>query len=336
MLPFFTFTFETSSCSPGPRSKTTLKVTGVDLLRGQHDPLTHKWPPGEYGDGQVVDAVPLGKNPAAIVIALALIGLLVTLVRNPIRGRLSVVVAVALVWALLVLAIRVGHPNISVSLEAGFWLALLFGLAAATACAVLLYATNSWSRVDLRPAGFWRRLAAWLLDAIGIGILSVPVAVLTTSAGGTTNGVFVEVIVIAIVYRVAFEVLTGSSPGGHLMGTRVLRADGTRIGIGHAIVRTVADPVCLVATLGAGDVLCGLTSGRRALHDGKPDDPGVLGRREAVSQQEVARRRRSRLPSRARRNDRRPRPSRRRGLRRTRRADLPARRRGRGRQLPGQ
>ena len=144
---------------------------------------------------------------------------------------------------------------------------MLFGLAAATACAVLLYATNSWSRVDLRPAGFWRRLAAWLLDAIGIGILSVPVAVLTTSAGGTTNGVFVEVIVIAIVYRVAFEVLTGSSPGGHLMGTRVLRADGTRIGIGHAIVRTVADPVCLVATLGAGDVLCGLTSGRRALHD---------------------------------------------------------------------
>jgi uncharacterized RDD family membrane protein YckC len=93
------------------------------------------------------------------------------------------------------------------------------------------------------------------------------VAVLTTSAGGTVTGVFVEVIVIAIVYRVAFEVLTGSSPGGHLMGTRVLRADGTRIGIGHAIVRTVADPVCLVATLGAGDALCGLTPGRRALHD---------------------------------------------------------------------
>ena len=267
VLPFFTFTFETSSCSPGPQSKATLKVTGVDLLRGQHDPLAHSGPPDEFGDGQVLDAVPLGKDPAAVVIALALVGLLVTLIRNPIRGRLSVVVAVALVWALLVLAIDVGHPAIKVSLEAGFWLALAFGLAAATACAVLLYATNGWSGVDLRPAGFWRRLAAWLLDAIGIGILSVPVAVLTTSAGGTVNAVFVEVILIAIVYRVAFEVLTGSSPGGHLMGTRVLRADGTRIGVGHAIVRTVADPVCLVATLGAGDALCGLTPGGRALHD---------------------------------------------------------------------
>ena len=267
VLPFFTFTFETSSCSPGPRSKATVKVTGVDLLRGQHDPLRHSGPPDEFGDGQVLDAVPLGKDPAAVVIALALVGLLATLVRNPIRGRLSVVVAVALVWALLVLANDVGHPAIKVSFEAGFWLALAFGLAAATACAVLLYSTNGWSQVDLRPAGFWRRLAAWLLDAIGIGILSVPVAVLTTSAGGTVTGVFVEVIMIAIVYRVAFEVLTGSSPGGHLMGTRVLRIDGTRIGIGHAIVRTVADPVCLVATLGAGDALCGLTPGRRALHD---------------------------------------------------------------------
>jgi len=160
-----------------------VKVTGVDLLRGQHDPLRHSGPPDEFGDGQVLDAVPLGKDPAAVVIALALVGLLVTLVRNPIRGRLSVVVAVALVWALLVLANDVGHPAIKVSFEAGFWLALAFGLAAATACAVLLYATNGWSGVDLRPAGFWRRLAAWLLDAIGIGILCVPVAVLTTSAG---------------------------------------------------------------------------------------------------------------------------------------------------------
>ncbi len=267
VLPFFTFTFETSSCSPEPRSKTTLKVTGVDLLRGEHDPLTHRGSPNEFGDDQVLDAVPLGKNPAVVVIVLALIGLLVTLVRNPIRGRLSVVVGVGLVWALLVLAIRVGHPAIDVSLESGFWLALAFGLAAATACAVLLYSTNRWSQVDQRPAGFWRRLAAWLVDAIGIVILSVPVGVLTTSAGGTANGVFWEVIFIAIVYRVAFEVLTGSTPGGHLMGTRVLRADGTRISVGHAIFRTVADPVCLVATLGVGDALCGLTPGRRALHD---------------------------------------------------------------------
>jgi len=90
-------------------------------------------------------------------------------------------------------------------------------------------------------AGFGRRLAAiavdWLL-AIGISLLLFR----EVSYGSPESSAAILLIFAAEVILLTW--LLGSSFGQRLLGIRVLRVDGSRLGLGRAVLRTLL--ICLV------------------------------------------------------------------------------------------
>jgi uncharacterized RDD family membrane protein YckC len=70
-------------------------------------------------------------------------------------------------------------------------------------------------------------------------------------------------VIIPPAYRVLFFVVTGQTPGMGVMGLRLLRSDGRKVGVRQAVKRVLAYSV----TLGLGSVLIPVTARRRALHD---------------------------------------------------------------------
>ena len=67
-------------------------------------------------------------------------------------------------------------------------------------------------------------------------------------------------------YRVGFWTLTGQTPGMAVLGLRVLRADGGKVGLLVAMKRFMGFMLS-VSTLGIGFLMVLVTERRRALHD---------------------------------------------------------------------
>jgi uncharacterized RDD family membrane protein YckC len=70
-------------------------------------------------------------------------------------------------------------------------------------------------------------------------------------------------VVIPPTYRILFFVITGQTPGMAVMGLRLRRSDGRKVGIRQAVKRVLT----FYATLGLGSFLIPVTARRRALHD---------------------------------------------------------------------
>jgi uncharacterized RDD family membrane protein YckC len=69
-----------------------------------------------------------------------------------------------------------------------------------------------------------------------------------------------------VVYRVGFWTLTGWTPGMRLMGLRLIRANGKRVGFPRAMLRMLTATVTAL-TLGVGYLLVLFSPRRQALHD---------------------------------------------------------------------
>lgn len=67
-------------------------------------------------------------------------------------------------------------------------------------------------------------------------------------------------------YRVTFWTVTGQTPGMALFGLRVLRANGSPLGLGTALRRLVGYAACLL-TFGLGFFALVLSARRQGLHD---------------------------------------------------------------------
>ena len=70
-------------------------------------------------------------------------------------------------------------------------------------------------------------------------------------------------VVIPPAYRILFFVVTGQTPGMAVMGLRLRRSDGRKVGVRQALKRVLAYSL----TLGLGSFLIPVTGRRRALHD---------------------------------------------------------------------
>jgi uncharacterized RDD family membrane protein YckC len=70
-------------------------------------------------------------------------------------------------------------------------------------------------------------------------------------------------VIIPPAYRILFFVITGQTPGMAVMGLRLRRSDGRKVGIRQAVKRVLT----FYATLGLGSFLIPVTARRRALHD---------------------------------------------------------------------
>ena len=118
------------------------------------------------------------------------------------------------------------------------------------------------------PAGFWVRFFASLLDAIIIGI---PLSIISY----LFFGVWEETSITSfgnILYSIIVPVLwVGFTVGKKIMGIRIVKVDGSKIGYGVMILRVIVGGIIYVVTLGIGLIvsafMVGLRDDKRAIHD---------------------------------------------------------------------
>ncbi|MDD5604744.1 MAG: RDD family protein [Dehalococcoidales bacterium] len=136
-------------------------------------------------------------------------------------------------------------------------------------------------RIIVEYAGFWRRLGAFLIDALIVGsmncVLTAPWRwIFSVSrpwhSEGWLNAFFYHdpfvgiTVLIAAIYCVVFWLWRGQTPGKIVMNVKVLKEDGTPLTLSGAIVRFLGYMVCFM-TLGIGFVILAFDERRQGLHD---------------------------------------------------------------------
>jgi uncharacterized RDD family membrane protein YckC len=129
--------------------------------------------------------------------------------------------------------------------------------------------------VATRPAGFWIRAVALVIDVVLYVVVHASLSLLArflwgpgldgrSSAEGEV-GFFT--LVFAIAYTTTLHTLTGQTIGKAVVGVRVVAAaDGALLTVGPALLRHLAYFVSAVP-FGFGFVVAGLRADKRALHD---------------------------------------------------------------------
>ena len=126
-----------------------------------------------------------------------------------------------------------------------------------------------------RPAGFWIRTAAALLDGL---LLLFATAILTTLLFGQnyldglrdetvfwTNGDTLNVL-LGAAYGILLVAAFSGTLGKLLLGMRIVRTDGSRVSLGTASLRYVAQYASLLL-LGVGYLMIAFRRDKRGLHD---------------------------------------------------------------------
>jgi uncharacterized RDD family membrane protein YckC len=136
---------------------------------------------------------------------------------------------------------------------------------------------------DFRPAGFWIRFVASILDGIVGGIIMVVIAVpfvlltgilgavgdpaaMTSKILGLGLAMNAIVILVSMLYEVIFVGWRGQTPGKMLLGLKIIRMDGGEVDYIKAFIRWIGKMVSGFI-LGIGYIMAAFTENKRALHD---------------------------------------------------------------------
>jgi len=111
-------------------------------------------------------------------------------------------------------------------------------------------------------AGFWRRFVAWIIDGILLGAVS-GILMFIISAQQTASWLGT---VIGIVYIVGFWTWRGQTPGKMVMGVKIIKTDGSPIGIGRAILRYIGYLVSAIIIF-IGYLMIAWDGRKQGLHD---------------------------------------------------------------------
>jgi len=98
----------------------------------------------------------------------------------------------------------------------------------------------------MKYAGFWIRLAAWLIDVVLLSIIS----------WGIVN----------VAYFIGFWAWRGQTLGQMVTNVKVVRTDGKPVDLRTAVLRFLGYIVC-VLTLGIGFLLVAFDDRKQGLHD---------------------------------------------------------------------
>ncbi len=116
-------------------------------------------------------------------------------------------------------------------------------------------------------AGFWRRVAAALLDGLIIGAVTAPFAVGMSSGNRYSASASSISIVIWWLYEALMESSAKQATLGKMaLGIRVTDLDGNRIRFGKATGRHFAK-ILSALILGIGFLMAAFTERKQALHD---------------------------------------------------------------------
>jgi len=112
-------------------------------------------------------------------------------------------------------------------------------------------------------AGFWIRLAAYIVDATVVGILTLPILIAIDAQGALSS---IATIAIAVIYTVGFWSAMGATPGKMAVGVKIVGRDGEPLHAGQAFLRYVGYIVSTL-TLGIGFLMIAFTGQKRGIHD---------------------------------------------------------------------
>lgn len=120
-------------------------------------------------------------------------------------------------------------------------------------------------------AGFWRRFAAYYIDAIVITVATLlillPFMFMFNETLAMIGGVVAVVFYLAY-FPVMHSTALQATVGKLLLGVKVTDRDGNRISIGRSLGRFLGMFfVSSLLTLGVGYLIAGVTERRQALHD---------------------------------------------------------------------
>ncbi|CAK6474714.1 RDD family protein [Peribacillus castrilensis] len=116
--------------------------------------------------------------------------------------------------------------------------------------------------------GFWKRLFAGVLDGI---IVSTPLAIIFgVITGDWENENFSTLF--NFLYMVIIPILWyGYTVGKRIMGIRIVRMDGKKLGIGTMLLRYLVAALVYAITLGIGFIvsafMVGIRKDHRSIHD---------------------------------------------------------------------
>ena len=120
-------------------------------------------------------------------------------------------------------------------------------------------------------AGFWRRVAASIIDSIVLIVGSVPFAIMVAGSGADEDEAAGTAYLLSVVLAWLYSALMESSGrqatlGKIALGIKVTDMNGERIGFGRATGRHFAKIISSI-TLGIGFAKAGFTKRRQGLHD---------------------------------------------------------------------
>ncbi len=130
--------------------------------------------------------------------------------------------------------------------------------------------------MGLALAGFWRRLVALIVDSILLGVAAslvslaiAPLMHVTTVSG--TGGIRGTIeFILGLIYFGWLWSTRGQTLGYMVMGIRLIRSDGTQIGVGRALLRFVLIELsfafCAIPAI-VSAFLIGLGERKQGIHD---------------------------------------------------------------------
>ncbi|AJH22740.1 membrane protein [Bacillus velezensis] len=120
-----------------------------------------------------------------------------------------------------------------------------------------------------RPAGFWIRLGAVVLDYL---ITSVPLAIIFMLATGKDPNESAMISIILTLYGILLPVYwNGYVIGKKICGIRIVKKDGTQAGFLTMILRVLVGGLIYGVTFGIGVIvsafMVGMREDKRSIHD---------------------------------------------------------------------
>ena len=118
------------------------------------------------------------------------------------------------------------------------------------------------------PAGFWVRLLASIMDTL---IISIPLGIIAYILTGNWDNENLSGTISAIYSIVLPIIWYGYTVGKRMMKIRIVKVDGSKLGIGAMLMRVVVAGLIYIVTLGIAAIvsafMVGLREDKRALHD---------------------------------------------------------------------
>jgi uncharacterized RDD family membrane protein YckC len=138
------------------------------------------------------------------------------------------------------------------------------------------YAPTYSPQVTTELAGFWRRLGAYVLDAIILGVIAAIIQAIIgaiTRSSDPTGATVTSGLIGLVLYLIYFGYLwsrNGQTLGYMALGIRVVRVDGGPVSLGVAVLRALlvylSFLLCLIPAI-ISAIMIGTGQQKQAIHD---------------------------------------------------------------------